>query len=255
VNFFSVFPIEVTELFGGYILDDATWFAPRIDTSGATPVVEYPTWYRGGECRIGPRPTPCRGSNASEYTNPVIEGASNDILRFYATAFALSEFPVFYDTSWESRLAVFQMGSGDQFTMPDGQPDGSRTCAYRTPREEAEAATTVTLTTSAATCLDVEDADYITYTSDRLHSTYVAVKVRSRTTYNLEEEQLGFALLRGLSEQQDRIRELVDLEAGRPLTVAEREELALRRNRLESEESFIQNLIQLQRAIGINSYL
>lgn len=254
VNFHTFFPIEVTEMFGGYILDDPSWFAPRIDRSGPTPIVEYPNLWRGGDCRDGPRVAPCRGSIAAEFTNPAVEGASNDILRFYATAFALSEFPVFYDTSWEARLAVFQMGNGDQFTMPDRQPDGSLTCAYRTPRQEARGERTVTLTTSGATCTDPVEADYITYTSDRLHATYVAAKVRSRTDYNLEEEQLGFSLLRRLSATQDRVRELVEIESGRPLTDAERNELNTRRRRLESDESFLQTLIELQRAYGINSY-
>jgi hypothetical protein len=255
VNFHSVFPIEVTELFGGVILDEPTWFAPRIDATGPEPIVQYPSWYRGGECRVGPRPVPCRGPNTSEYTRPAIDGTSNDIMRFYSVAFALSEFPVFYDTSWESRLAVFTVGNGDQFLMPDAQPDGSRTCALRSAREEAEGLVTRTLTPTGATCLDTEDADYITYTSDRLHTTYVAVKVRSRTEYNLPEEQLGFELLRQIANRQDRVRELEDLESGRPLTAAEREELVASRRRLESDESFLQTLIQLQRIFGINSYL
>jgi hypothetical protein len=193
--------------------------------------------------------------NAAEYTNPAIEGTSNDIMRFYAVAFALSEFPVFYDTSWESRLAVFNIGNGDQFTMPDAQPNGTPTCAWRSPREEANGLTTVTLTPSATTCLDLDDADYITYTSDRLHSTFVAAKVRSRTTYNLAEEQLGFELLHGVSQIQDRVRELEEIESGRPLTAAERAELESRRRRLDSEESFLQTLMMLQRVFGINSYL
>jgi hypothetical protein len=255
INFHNLFPIEVTELFGGVILDDPTWFAPRIATGGADPIVEYPSWWRGGDCRLGPSPVPCRGPNATEYTNPTIEGTSNDIMRFYAVAFALSEFPVFYDTAWESRLAVFTVGNGDQFTMPDRQPEGDLTCAFRTAREEAGGLTTTTLTPSGATCLDVDDADYITYTSDRLHTTYVAAKVRSRTTYNLAEEQLGFELLRQISGTQDRVREIEEIEAGRPLTDAERTELASRRRRLESDESFLQTLIQLQRIFGINSYL
>jgi len=255
INFHSVFPVEVTELFGGYILDDPSWFAPRIDTSGPDPIVEYPGWFRGGDCRIGPRSAPCRGPNTTEYPGPVLEGTTNDIMRFYAVVFALAEFPVFYDTSWESRLAVFNIGNGDQFTMPDTQPDGGLTCAYRTPREEALGLTTVTLTPGAATCLDSEEADYITYTSDRLHTTYVASKVRSRTTYNLAEEQLGFELLEQIARAQDRVRELEEIESGRPLTPAERDELANRRRRLESDESFLQTLIQLQRVFGINSYL
>ncbi|MDW8247646.1 MAG: hypothetical protein RMJ84_13835, partial [Sandaracinaceae bacterium] len=161
----------------------------------------------------------------------------------------------FYDTSWESRLSVFALGNGDQFTIPDRQADGSLTCAYRTPREQRLGLRTLTLTRSGATCTNVEDADYITYTSDRLHQTFVAVKVRSRTEYNLEEEQLGFELLRQISERQDRVRDLEETARSRPLTPEERDELMRLRRRLDSDESFLQTLIQLQRAYGINSYL
>ena len=36
-----------------------------------------------------------------------------------AAIFALAEFPVFYDPSFESRLAVYKLDSADGFTIPD----------------------------------------------------------------------------------------------------------------------------------------
>jgi hypothetical protein len=255
INFFSFFPVEMTELFGGLILDNDDWFAPRVrtDAAGGTNHVQYVNWYRapdlfGRGCR---NPTtgvtePCRQATPVEFPNPVIQGTSDDILRVYATAFALAEFPVFYDNSWERRLSVFALGSGTGFTIPDVQRDGHTTCMYG-------AGTPISAGHTSGCTADT--ADYITYTSDHLHSTYVAVKVRSRDTYNLEEEQLGFQFLLGLTQTQDRVRALQILEAAGTLSPAQAAELARLRHRLQSDESFLATLIELQGAFGINSYL
>ncbi|MCS6858305.1 MAG: hypothetical protein NZM37_11385, partial [Sandaracinaceae bacterium] len=64
-----------------------------------------------------------------------------------------------------------------------------------------------------------------------------------------------FELLRQISERQDRVRDLEETARSRPLTPEERDELMRLRRRLDSDESFLQTLIQLQRAYGINSYL
>lgn len=255
INFFSFFPVEMTELFGGFILDNDDWFAPRmrptpVEPGGPTPQLQYVNWYRapdlfGRGCR---NPTtgvtgPCRRATADEFPYPVVQGASDDILRVYATAWALAEFPVFYDNSWERRLDIFALGSGDGFTIPDTQRDGGTTCAYGT--------SVLTSPGHVGGCA-AGDADYITYTSDHLHSTYVAVKIRSRDTYNLEEEQLGFQYLLGLNNDQDRIR-VLDAIVGR--TPAQEAELNRLRDRLQRNESYLGQLIELQRLLGINSYL
>ncbi len=253
INFYSFFPVEMTELFGGYILDDPEWFAPRVRTAtdGSTQV-QYVNWFRGTDIRGGGcrNPTtgvlgPCRPATEVAFPNPVVENVSNDILRVYATIFALNEFPVFYDTSWERRLAVFALGSGDGFTIPDTQRDGTATCAYGT----------LTTAPGHASGCTATDADYITYTSDHLHTTYVAVKIRSRDSYNLEEEQLGFEYLLELNTTQDRVRVLDAREAAGTITAAERLELGRRRETLSSNESYLATLIELQRIFGINSYL
>lgn len=247
INFFSFFPVEMTELFGGFILDNDDWYAPRVRTDAADPTgssthVQYVNWFRAPDLygRGCSDPTtgvrgPCRDATAVEFPYPVIQGTSDDILRVYATAFALSEFPVFYDNSWERRLDVFALGSGDGFTIPDTQRDGSQTCAY---------ATSVLTSPGHIGGCSAADADYITYTSDHLHNTYVAVKIRSRDTYNLEEEQLGFQFLLSLNQDQQLVR---TLPAGPALDAA--------RARLQSNESFLATLIELQRQLGINSYL
>lgn len=256
INFFSFFPVEMTELFGGLILDDDDWFAPRVRTTPidggppGTPFVQYVNWYRAPDLygRGCSNPTtgvvgPCRQATAVEFPYPVIQNTSDDILRVYATAYALAEFPVFYDNSWERRLDVYQLGNGDGSTIPDLQRDGTTTCAYGT--------SVLTSPGHVGGC-SVTDADYITFTSDNLRQTYVAVKIRSRDTYNLEEEQLGFYFLYSMEQDQERVR---TLRAQPTRTPAEEAELTRRRTRLEHNESFLGTLIELQRIFGINSYL
>ncbi|MCZ7686021.1 MAG: hypothetical protein M5U28_47585 [Sandaracinaceae bacterium] len=149
---------------------------------------------------------------------------------------------MFYDPSFESRLAVFKLNNADGFTIPDVQTDGEPTCAFNQAVPGS----------GHAVCADPEDADYIIYVSDRLHTPYVAVKVRERIDYNLEEEQLGFQLLLRLHNQQERVREL---EALPTLTADQRAELNRTRQLLVRGESFLEALIEVERIFGITSWL
>lgn len=251
LNFYDFFPVEMTELFGGYVLDDPSWYAPRVDMTSGTPVLEYLNWYRGGgifaDCRdpTTGQPAPCRDANPVVFPGRPLGGTSSDVLRVYAAIFALAEFPVFYDSSWEQRLAVFKLDSADGFDIPDTQPDGTSTCGLDVGAESvADPAHSV--------CTSPDDADYILYRSARLHTTYVAVKVRPRITYNLEEEQLGFQLLLAMHQNQERI---AALEADTSRTPEEDAELSQRQRRLEDNESFLETLIEVQRIFGITSWL
>ncbi len=69
----------------------------------------------------------------------------------------------------------------------------------------------------------------------------MAVKVRPRLAYNLEEEQLGFQLLKHLIERRDAIRD------GTPTDDELRD--------LMQQESFLEYLIQLQAEYGISNSL
>jgi hypothetical protein len=244
INFYDLFPVEMTELFGGYVIDDDEWRAPRasVDASGDAQVF-YTNIVRGN-CRNAStgETEPCRPSNPETYRLPPIEGTSNDILRLYAAIFALAEFPVFYDPSFESRLAIYKLDNADGFTIPDIQLDGQPTQAFGAAIPGSGHAVTT----------DSADADYIIYVSDRLHTPYVAVKVRERLTYNLEEEQLGFQLLYELYNQQERVR---TLDALPTLTPEQRAELTALRHRLQAGETFLEALIEVERIFGITSWL
>ncbi|MCZ7686022.1 MAG: zinc-dependent metalloprotease [Sandaracinaceae bacterium] len=50
INFYDLFPIEMTEVFGGYVIDDPTWIAPRVRMEGGEPHVYYLN-YLLGTCR------------------------------------------------------------------------------------------------------------------------------------------------------------------------------------------------------------
>ncbi|MCA9606369.1 MAG: hypothetical protein KC619_12270, partial [Myxococcales bacterium] len=243
INFYDLFPIEMTELFGAYVEDDDFNRAPRVAMDGADPQIYYVNLLRGN-CRSATTGEfePCVGPVEERFADPPIMGTSNEVLRLYASVFALSEFPVFYDPSFESRLAVFKLDNADGFTIPDVRLDGEPTQAFG----QAVPGSGHTVTTNP------EEADYIIYVSDRLHQPLVAVKVTERLTFNLEEEQIGFQLLLRLHENQEEVRAL---EARGTLTPAERAHLAELRRRLTAGESFIEALIEVQQIFGITSWL
>ena len=75
--------------------------------------------------------------------------------------------------------------------------------------------------------------------------------MRERLTYNLEEEQLGFQLLLRLMNLQQDIR---DREAAGTPDAESRRQLDALRQRLIQGESFLEALIEVQRAFGITSF-
>ena len=246
INFYDFFPTEMTEFFGGVILQDERWFAPRVSMEDGEPVVQHMSWYRGpllGECvDADGRAIPCRGSQAEVYPGPAIEGTSNEVLRSWAAVLALAQFPVYYDTTFEQRLLVFKAGSGIGFNIPDVQPNGRPTCVYGT--DGLGAGHEVVDPGLPNGCDAPEDADYVVYESDRFRTPYVAVKVRPSLELNLEEEQVGFQLLRRLVDLQEDLRSLNPADPSRLEKLEE----------LQRGESFLEYLIELQAAYGISNF-
>ena len=101
----------------------------------------------------------------------------------------------------------------------------------------------------AGSRLPPDDRTTVVYESDRLHTPYVAQKVRSRISFNLEEEQTGFQMLRNMVDNQARINALL---AQATRTADEELELSRRQDKLRSDESFLEVLIDLQRIFGIS---
>ncbi|MGF1467718.1 MAG: zinc-dependent metalloprotease [Sandaracinaceae bacterium] len=246
VNFYDLFTTEMTELFGGYIVDDPAWFAPRVQVNDeGEGEVFYLNYYRGGTFAACPSDGLrefCRDSNEDTFIDPPIQGTTNDILRTYAAIFSLAQFPVFYDPVFENRLVVFKLENGEGFEIPDVQEDGDTTCGFGG----------IIPDTGHELCQSSADADYALYASDNLNQVWVAAKVRPQVDrVNLEEEQLGFQLLVTMLEQRDRIRVL---EAQPSLSDQEREELRDLEDELAASESFVDMLTEIARVFGITSF-
>lgn len=245
INFYDLFQTEMTELFGGLILQDESWFAPRLTMQDGEPVIQHMSWYRGsalGECIEDGATVPCRGSQREVYPGPPVTGTSNEVLRSWAAILALAQFPVYYDTSFEQRLLVFKAGSGSGFSIPDIQPDGSPTCVYGT--DGLGAGHFVVDPNVPNDCDTSEDADYVVFESKRFRTPYVAVKIRPSLELNLEEEQVGFQLLKRLVDLQN---EAEALDLSDPARAAKLQEL-------QHGESFLEYLIELQTEYGISNF-
>jgi hypothetical protein len=223
INFYDLFDKEVIDLFGGLILRNPKAYAPRVtfDQSG-DPVTHYLSLYRANG----------RASNEATFPDPAIDGTDSEVLRDAAAIQALAHFPIFYDSSFEQRLLVFKSGSGDGYKIPAAHLDGSPTCAY-----------------GDKGCTN---PDFITYDSDRLHTTFVAVVIQPDPQQGIDEQQLGFQMMLRLRQKQDRVRELTMKSAP---TAAEQTELSADKLELEREETFVNYLIGLERTYGISTYL
>jgi len=222
VNFYDFFEQEIVDLFGGLISRNPRQYAPRYNADSETPV-EYISAFRNFGTRTSNQDT--------TYPAPAIDGSDSETLRDFATISALSEFPVFYDTSFEQRLLVYKLGGGDGYKIPETRRDGTPTCAFGTDGCPAP--------------------DYIVYESDRLHTSYVAVVIDPGETGLDNEQQVAFQLLLRLTRRQTDIRTLNDT-ANR--TDAQEQELSRLQESLQRDESFLEYLIELERQLGISSY-
>jgi len=223
INFYDLFSSECIDLFGGLILRNPKAYAPRVTfQNNGDPVVHYLSLYRDNGS----------ASNEESFPDPAIDGTDTETLRDAAAIQALATFPIFYDTSFEQRLLIFRSGSGDGYKIPATHDDGTPTCGFDDP--------------------NCKTPDFITYDSDRLHTTFMAVVIQPDPQRGIDEQQLGFQLLSRLRKKQDRVREL----AGKAMPSAdEQSELQSGRLDLERDETFINYLIELQRAYGISTYL
>jgi len=263
VNFFDIFRLDITEMFGGFIQERPRLFAPRmtLDDEG-NPVITPMSWARGAlvfngrfcvaeDDARGFIQVPCGPDREELYPAPALEGSMNNILRDFASVMALSTFPVYFDPSFERQLLIAKLGTGDQYRLPDSlKADGSPGCSYGD----------VTLNPVHVT--DCEDPDYVVYTSEDLNQSYVAVKVQNSETFrdNEEFEQIGYNLLVTLFDLQEDLQAKRAELASLPPTTPPEEVAALRRevDRLQVEKqqrtSFLDYLLSIQDRFGVTSF-
>jgi hypothetical protein len=246
-GFYDVFGIEVTELFTGLIGDDPRYVAPRVFDHGEGFVLEPVNWMRGW-CTdpSSGLEIPCRGDAPSTFPGPVVTPPPRTLLRIAAAAFALASLSTPTDPTFRLRASVYEVGA-DAFDVPDTQEDGSTSCGYGGVLSAAHAdctpaaGATVAQRRAAAT-----SSDYIFYTPGGSARTYAAVKLRPRTTFNLEEEHTAFHLLLRASELQHEARALEALGSPTPEQEAR---LSTLRARLAREDAFVDVLVHMRRIV------
>jgi hypothetical protein len=214
VNFYDLFPQEITQLFGGIIKDLPSEYAPRYKQEEDGFSILYMNFWRGGckdkideECIKEPL----------DYYNiyPSIDGTSNLLLRAYTALFSLAFIPTYFDTSFEKILYVC--------------------LKEECPRPAPEAK---------------EDHDFVTYTSERTQRTYRAFQVWKEG----KGISIVFDMLKEAKENRktlNKLRYLRDtLEEGaeKYKVLSEIDRIQLR---LETLDSFLDLLLEYQRRFDI----
>ncbi|MET0385921.1 MAG: hypothetical protein ABW321_08175, partial [Polyangiales bacterium] len=247
-NFYDLFPNEMQQIFTGMIRGYPKAFMPRVVcANGSAPPkcddarLLYMDFYRG-DCS---RPETCRPDPAEVTYGalPVLDGGGNITLQVYAALAGLTDFPVYFDTTFQNQLFVCIEGQADCY-----QPD-----------------------TTA-----VEGNDFVRYTSPRYRRSFIAFQVEP-TQAVAEQTSIGFAMVkeaRDLDTVLEALRKVRDGE--RPnsienLTQEERNalqglayevpssqdalytEILRVEQRIFDLESFLNQLIELQRQLGIQS--
>jgi hypothetical protein len=250
-NFYDLFPNEMQQIWNGMIRDAPEEYMPHVECStfpncGDARII-YNNFYRGDCSSADPttcRPDPIEVTYAGK---PLVNGGGSIVLQVYAAIYGLTEFPVFFDTTFQNQLFVCIEGQGDCFRP---------------------------------TATDVEGTDYVRYTSSRFGKSYLAWEV-SPGTGAVEQRSIGFQMVEEARDLEFIVR-MLDKYNGRsggipldranltadelarlaalgyvlPTSSAEtNREIDRLDGRLRDLESFFGQLIQLQREIGISAYL
>lgn len=221
-NFYDLFPNEMQQVFSGLIRNVPNEYMPRVQCgSGSTGVTDcrnprifYMDFYRG-DCSEGEdsptcRPDPVAGFDARPELN-VINGGGSFVLQVYAAIYGLTDFPVFFDTSFQNQLFLCVEGTGDCHTPAPGL---------------------------------VEGTDYIRYTSARYGKNYLAWQVEPAVGV-AEQDAIGFKM----------VKEAKDLDAALRSGTLSDAERSIAYGRLQDIESFFNQVIQLERELGISGYI
>ena len=251
-NFYDLFPNEMQQIWNGMIRDAPAEYMPHVECStfpncGDARII-YNNFYRGDCSSADPatcRPDPVAVTYAGK---PVVNGGGSIVLQMYAAIYGLTEFPVFFDTTFQNQVFVCVEGQGD--------------CYRPTPT-------------------DVEGTDYVRFTSSRFGRSYLAWQV-SPGTGAVEQRSIGFQMVEEARNTEFLVRmldkyngrggvgipldplNLTALETARltslgytlPTSVADvNREVDRLDGRLRDLESFFSELVQLERELGISSYL
>jgi hypothetical protein len=242
VNFYDAFPEEMSYLFGNFATDQTGRLLPRITVDdNDRPTLHYLDLWDGDRLpRAGEKSRPAPDADFAGMA--IVDDESNFYQQYYALIESLANFPVQWDASWERQLRLYTVGGEDGIDVID--------CAEEPGEED---------------CL-VAGEDYVKYTSDRFHRSYVAFAVEPDPQGQRGESYM-FSMLREANDLQDRIAEIQACAADDPNaacgfgpmpplsgTGADTRDYLLRRlqQRLNSVEGYIRYVLQVQREYGIN---
>jgi hypothetical protein len=245
-NFYDVFTSEMNLLFGGIMLDNPSWYGPRMTGTTADPGLTYPSFWQGflcGSSLFFDTPLYCAPDIRTQYPGTKgVGGGSNVILRNYASAFALAEFPVFFNTSYEQQMYVALDGGGDYFEIPGC--DVPAMLAAGTP----------------------ENANCVVYESTRLHKSYVAAKMETPNPWAPDYHPLSYesfaaellhemnALETLIGQLENPATPLTDLAEQCRTTEGRAACLDHAKTRLQGHESFMLSLVETMHTYGISSW-
>ncbi|MCS6799723.1 MAG: hypothetical protein NZ898_14615 [Myxococcota bacterium] len=251
-NMYDLFPLEMQQLFSGIIQDRPEEYMPRVVCGGRFPACTSPRlvfmdFYRGN-C-FDPDSRTCRPDPVDVTYRDllVLDAGGSFLLQYFGTIYALSEFPVFFDTTFQNQLFVCVVGQGD--------------CHVPGPTA-------------------VEGVDYVRYSSRRYGKDFIAWQVEP-TGAVTNQTSIGFAMVAEARDTAFIIEMLQKYRGdfgGTPysmsnLSAEERARLAAigytvprdagavtseedrLDGRLRDLESFFNQLIELERELGIDSYL
>ncbi len=245
-NFYDLFPVEMQQIFQGIIQDRPEAYMPRVECGGGAfpncddPRIVYLDFYRG-DCSD---PTSCRLDPEERYKAlPVLEGGGSILLQYLGAVFALAEFPVFFDTTFQNQLFICVKGQGD----------------CHLPSDEA-----------------VLGVDYAEYTSSRYGKTFLAWQVDPSVDVP-NAKSIGFEMVKEAADIDyilgvlrrwrgdfgapveptgtERVRIEDGIGYDLPAESGLNDEIDRLDRRLRQLESFFFQVIQLQREIGIADYI
>jgi hypothetical protein len=286
INFYDVFPEEITAMVRGMISDEPEVWKPRIlsfDEETDNPILVMPTLYRGNclpEEMIPDDAHPeiysCRPDPMAQYPvaeHPPLQDYGSYYLMMYALIYGLSELPVYFDTQPQDMIHFYRVGSLFDADIPKCacDPDCACDCDLTAGTCDTDCACDPDCTADCtcdtnATCQNsVEGVDYVTFTSDMFHNTYLAFQVD-----DVQSGYEGYALKKGgsiafdvLMKCKDYQQHLRDWEVcmaagttcGFESTSALSDAYWFEFYELQNYEGMINYAIELQQMFGIASWM
>lgn len=273
VNFYDAFPEEMSYLFGNFASDQVHRLQPRVTVNDeGEGIVEYIDLWQG-DCNYR-EDVECVDPDVAYGGTPILNDNTSFYMQYVGLQESLAQFPVYWDATWERQLHIYVEGGVDGVTVHDceDEPDNPD-CLVE------------------ATFDNDFVGDYIRFTSDRFHRSYLAFAMEPDANGRRGESYM-FNMLREAKELEVMIDELdacidvcdedFDVEAcieacgedeacietcecpdptcgfdawGGLTAIGTRDYIRRRYGwRLDELEGYIRHVLQIQREYGINTW-